>query len=126
MSLITIDNTTYDVGVVRITRKASQKVESLGTTLDLRKHYDVKGTYYDYEVEFHPRKMSRVAYDSLYETLTDVTEYHTVTLPYGQTTITFDARVSLTDDYLVAKYGNKTYWGGIKVNFEALTPQKEA
>lgn len=126
MSLVTIDNTSYDVGVIRITRKASQKVESLGTTLDLRKHYDVKGTYYDYEVEFHPRKMSRDDYDTLYEVLTDATESHVVTLPYGQTTITFEARVTTTDDVMLAKYGNKVYWGGIKVTFEALTPQKEA
>ena len=126
MSLVTIDSTTYDVGVIRITRKASQRVESLGTTLDLRKHYDVKGTYYDYDVEFYPRKMNRVAYDSLYETLTEPTEYHTVTLPYGQTNLTFEARVTTTDDVLKARFGDKTYWGGIKVTFEALTPQKEA
>lgn len=126
MSLVSIDNTSYDVGVVRITRKASQRVESLGTTLDLHKHYDVKGTYYDYDVEFFPRKMSRIAYDALYEALTDPLESHTVTLPYGQTDLTFTARVTTTEDVLQARYGNKTFWGGIKVTFEALTPQKEA
>lgn len=126
MSLVTIDSTTYDVGVIRITRKASQNVESLGTTLDLRKHYNVKGTYYDYEVEFYPRKMNRIDYDSLYEVLTDPTEYHTVTLPYAQTNITFQARITTTQDVLLNRYGTKTMWGGITVNFEALTPQKEA
>lgn len=126
MSLITIDSTTYDVGVIRITRKASQKVESLGTTLDLRKHYDVKGTYYDYEVEFFPRKMSLNDYDALYEVLTDPQESHSVTLPYGQSDLTFEARVTASDDVLISRYGNKTKWGSIKVTFEALTPQKEA
>lgn len=110
MSLITIDLTTYDVGVIRITRKASQKVESLGTTLDLTKHYDVKGTYYDYEVEFYPRKMSLADYDALYEVLTDPTESHTVTLPYAQTNLTFTARVTASEDVMISRYGNKTKW----------------
>lgn len=45
--MIVIDDVTYKVGIIKITRTASQKLESLGTTLDLRKHYDVKGTYYN-------------------------------------------------------------------------------
>lgn len=110
MSLITIDQTTYDVGIIKITRKASQSTESLGTTLDLRKHYEVKGTYYDYEVEFYPRKMSLADYDSLYEQVTQPVESHTVTLPYGQSDITFEARVTASTDNLVSRFGNKTKW----------------
>lgn len=124
--MITIDGTNYDVGIVKITRKASQKLESLGTTMDLRKHYDVRGTYYDYEVEFATRQLNLTAYDNLYEVLTAPQESHEVTLPYGQTTLTFDARVSVASDTLVKSFTDFKKWGSIKVTFEALTPQKEA
>lgn len=123
--MITIDSNTFDVGIVKITRKSSQAKESLGTTLDLRKHYDVKGTYYDYDVEFNVRAMNVTDYDSLYELLTEPVEYHTVTLPYGQSTITFDANVKVSEDSLSRNYRQLKRWGGFKVTFEALEPQRE-
>ena len=124
--MITKDNTTYNVGIIKITRQASQKLESLGTTLDLRKHYDIKGTYYDYEVELATKQMNVTDYDSLYEVLTTPQESHTVTMPYGQSTITFEARVSVTSDSLINKFALLRKWSSLKVTFEALTPQKEA
>lgn len=124
--MITIDNNNYDVGVIKITRKASQRIENLGTTMDLRKHYDIKGTYYDYEVEFGTRNMSLNDYDSLYEALTTPQESHIVTVPYGQSTLTFECRVSVASDTLIKSFSNFKKWGTLKVTFEALTPQKEA
>lgn len=108
--MITIDNNSFDVGVIKITRKASQKIESLGTTLDLRKHYDIKGTYYDYEVELATNHMNVTDYDNLYEAITDPQESHTVTLPYGQTTLTFEARVSVASDALIRSYTGLKKW----------------
>lgn len=124
--MITIDNNTYNVGIVKITRKATQKIESLGVTMDLRKHYDIRGTYYDYDVELSPKLINASDYDNLYEVLTAPQESHTVTLPYGQSTLTFEARVSVASDKLVQSFTNFKKWGSIKVTFEALTPQKEA
>lgn len=124
--MITIDNNNFDVGVIKITRKASQRIENLGVTMDLRKHYDVKGTYYDYEVEFATKNMNVVDYDNLYEALTTPQESHTVIIPYGQTTLTFECRVSVASDSLIRSYNNFKKWGTLKVTFEALTPQKEA
>jgi hypothetical protein len=124
--MITIDNNTYDVGIIKITRKASQNIESLGTTLDLRKHYDIRGTYYDYEVEFATTRLKLTDYDNLYEALTTPAESHIVTLPYGQSTLTFEARVSVASDSLISSYTTMKKWGTLKVTFEALTPQKEA
>lgn len=124
--MITIDNNDYDVGVIKITRKASQRIENLGVTMDLRKHYDIKGTYYDYEVEFGTRSMSLNDYDSLYEALTTPQESHIVTVPYGQSTLTFECRVNVASDTLIKSFSNFKKWGTLKVTFEALTPQKEA
>lgn len=124
--MITIDGNNYNVGIVKITRKASQKIESLGTTMDLRKHYDIKGTYYDYDVELATKLMSLSDYDELYEVLTSPQESHIVTMPYGQSTLTFEARVSIASDVLIQSFTTFKKWGTIKVTFEALTPQKEA
>lgn len=124
--MISIDGTTYNVGVTKITRKASQRIENLGITMDLRKHYDIRGTYYDYDVEFATRQISLADYDNLYEALTTPKESHIVTLPYGQGMLTFEARVSVASDVLVQSFTTFKKWGSIKVTFEALTPQKEA
>lgn len=124
--MITIDNNTYSVGIIKVTRRATQNMENLGTTLDLRKHYDIRGTYYDYIVEMATSKMRVADYDSLYEVLTTPQESHVVTLPYGQGTLTFEARVSVADDILLNSFTNLKKWGTLKVTFEALTPQKEA
>lgn len=126
MSLVTIDSNTFDIGIIKITRKASFSKESLGITLDGRKHYDVKGTYFDYDVHFNVKAMNVNDYDTLYELLTEPTEYHTVTLPYGQSTITFIASVKVSEDSLVKNFNEMKKWSGFKVTFEALEPQKEA
>lgn len=124
--MITIDNNTYNVGIVKITRRATQRIDNLGVTMDLRKHYDIRGTYYDYEVELSPKLISASDYDNLYEALTTPQESHIVTLPYGQSTLTFEARVSVASDVLIQSFTSFKKWGSIKVTFEALTPQKEA
>lgn len=108
--MITIDNNSYDVGIVKITRRASQKIENLGTTMDLRKHYDIRGTYYDYDVELATKLMSLDDYDNLYELLTTPQESHTVTLPYGQSTLTFEARVSVASDVLIQSFNTFKKW----------------
>lgn len=126
MSLVVIDGNEFEIGVIKITRRASFSQESLGITMDLKKHYDARGTYYDYDVEFYTRNMNVTDYDNLYELLTEPQESHTVTLPYGQTTITFEAKVTVAQDDMISRYTSKTKWGGIKVTFEALEPQKEA
>lgn len=124
--MITIDNNEYNVGIIKITRKASMNMESLGTTMDLRKHYDIRGTYYDYEVEVATSHLNVADYDSLYEILTAPQESHNVTLPYGQSTITFEARVSVASDRIIRSFTGMKKWGSLKITFEALTPQKEA
>ena len=123
--MITIDNETFDLGIIKITSKATLDKDSLGKTMDGTKHYDVKGTYYDYDVTFNTRAMNVEEYDRLYELITEPVESHTVTLPYGQSNITFLAHTKVGSDSIVFKYGNTRKWGGFTVTFESLIPQKE-
>lgn len=124
--IISIDNNTFEVGVIKVTRKASMLQESLGTTLDGTKHYNVYGTYYDYDVQFATKHMNVSDYDTLYDLVTSPVESHSVTLPYGQSTITFNAHVKMGNDALVHNFTALKKWGGFTVTFEALEPQREA
>lgn len=112
--MLVIDDVNYNVGIIKITRKPTQKAESLGTTLDLTKHYDVKGTYINYEVELATNKLNLRQYDELYEILTNPVESHIVTLPYGQGDLTFLARVSCGSDVLVQNYTTFKKWRKLK------------
>lgn len=123
--MITIDGQKFDVGIVKITRKASTMAESLGITLDGRKHYDVKGTYYDYDVVFNTRAMKVEEYDKLYELITEPVESHIVTIPYAQSTITFLAKTKTGSDSIIFNYTGIRKWGSLTVTFESLKPQRE-
>lgn len=117
---IEIDGEKFDVGIVNITRKASLITRNLGETLDGISHVQAVGTRYDYEVTFLTKRMNVAEYDRLYELLTSPVDSHIVTMPYGQSTITFNATVSTGSDSIVFDYTNLRRWNQLKVNFEAL------
>ena len=133
--MVTIDGIRFDVGIINITRKASLKENNLGTTQDLRKHYDVEGTYFDYEVTFNVRNMNfedfkvfitNMERNKLYEKICEPVEAHIVTMPYANNSITFNAHLRASSDSLIFNYTRAKKWGGLKVSFEALEPQKVA
>ena len=64
-------------------------------------------------------------YDRLYEVLTAPVEYHFVTLPYGQETISFRARIKISSDNINANYKKFRSWTGLKITFEAIEPQRQ-
>jgi len=122
--MIRIDGNYFGVGIIKVTRKASLNKENHGTTLDGRKHYDALGTYYDYDVTFDTKAINITEYDRLYEVLTQPVEYHLVTMPYGQTEITFKATIKASNDSIIQNYTNFRRWNGLKITFEAIEPQK--
>lgn len=126
MSLVLIDGENFEVGIVNIIRKARISKNDLGTTLDGKQHYQALGTYYDYEVTFNSKKMNVAEYDRLYDVLTAPVNKHSVTMPFGQTTLTFDASLSIGSDSLVTSFNNFKKWGSLKVTIESLEPQRVA
>lgn len=126
MSLLVIDGKSYDIGIVKVTRKPNIEKISLGMTLDGAYHNEPIGTYYDYTFTINTKTLSYSEYDRLYEVLTAPVEYHSVTVPYGQGTITFDAEVEAGSDDLIANYNKFRKWGSIKVICKAIRPQRSA
>ena len=122
--LFKINDVTFDVGVVNITRKPTIDRTQLGITLDGVKHYKTNGTYYDYEITINTRHMNVEDYDKLYEILTAPVAYYMVTVPYGQSTKTIKAIVSAGNDSIIQSFSTLKKWGSLKIMIEALEPER--
>ena len=85
---------------------------------------DIIGTYYDYEMEVEPDPSAPEDYDAFYEMISAPVESHSVVVPYGQGTMTYDAMVSTGDDTKRDKINGVTRWTGLKVKFSAKKPQR--
>lgn len=128
MSVIIVDGVSYDVRVPQdgIERDAVLSDGSnAGTAASGAVIHDTIGTYYNYTYTFIRTGDNVAAYDALYEVLTDpAVRDHTVTVPYGQSTITIQAYVTSISDALLRMKGGVNYWHGMKVSFSAAEPYR--
>lgn len=126
-ALFLLDGKAYDVFVPTEGLKRSFQVldgENTGRTLAGVMFRDIIGTYYNYEVTILPRNGNLQAYDSFYEVISAPTEFHTMTFPYGQETLTFQAYVASGQDAIKRISNGKTYWTGLSLQFVAKKPQR--
>lgn len=86
---------------------------------------DLLGTYYDYAMEVEPDPQYPGDYDRFFEAITAPVDSHSLTLPYGQGTITFDAMVTSGSDLYRGQVAGFNRWGGLQVQFTAQKPQRE-
>ena len=85
---------------------------------------DVVGTYYNYSVEVDADDKYPEEYDEFYEDISAPVDSHVLTIPYGQTTATFDAYATNGKDSLVAMMENQNRWGNLTFNFIAMEPKR--
>ena len=85
---------------------------------------DIIGTYYNYSITIETNKLSASDYDELYEIITEPVDSHTLTVPYGQHTLTFEAYITNGQDVL-KKIDSSNKWTGLTINFIAMKPQKK-
>lgn len=122
---ITVDNVQYDVLVSGLSRSFQVlDGDNAGRTLSGRMVRDVIGTYYNYEMQIRPIVGKYSDYDDLYQVLSAPVDSHSVVLPYGQSTLSFDAYVTSGQDSLIRKKASETYWTGLSVQFIAMEPQR--
>ena len=121
-----IDGRTFNVGVSSLSRKARiPDGKNSGNAKDGTRIRDVKGTFFDYTAVLNTAAgLSQSDYDVLYEILTAPVEFHTVVLPYGQTTMQYQAYIEGVSDIVVADNQDGTTWGNLTVNFYAKSPQR--
>lgn len=126
MAILTLDGRNYCVGVKSIQRSAVLKEgRNSGTALSGAVIRDLVGTFYHYTIELDMRLLSPSAYDEFYETVTAPVEYHTLSVPYGQGSITYKAYVTGAED-VCRLPARVRIWGGLKLKFMAMEPQRRA
>ena len=123
--VVTIDGTPFDVGVVYIKRQARiEDGPNAGNSKRGDWIRDVYGTYYDYILAFDTSAgLSRADYDTLYSILTAPVEFHTLVVPYGQSTLSFAAGITGAEDNVILM-DDGTVWGNLSITFRAKSPQR--
>lgn len=125
--VVTIDGTSFDVGVEYIKRKARiEDGPNAGNSKRGDWIRDVYGTFYDYILAFDTSSgLSREDYDTMYGILTAPVEFHTLVVPYGQSTLSFEAGITGAEDNVILM-DNGTVWGNLSITFRAKSPQRLA
>ena len=125
--VVTIDGASFDVGVEYIKRQARiEDGPNAGNSKRGDWIRDVYGTYYDYILAFDTSAgLTREDYDTLYSILTAPVEFHTLAVPYGQSTLTFTAGITGAEDTVILM-DDGTVWGNLSITFRAKSPQRLA
>lgn len=86
---------------------------------------DLVGTYYDYDLVITTSDLAVNEYDALFEALSAPVNSHMVEMPYGMTSITFEAMIESGGDELIPM-DEGTWWGDLNVTIRAKKPQRLA
>ena len=125
MNPFVIDGQTYPhIHVVSLKRNfAVLDGPNAGRNLSGTMIRDIIGTYYNYSMEVDGDEKYPAEYDSFYEKISAPVRSHSMTFPYGQSTLTFDAYVSNGSDNL-EYMGDHNRWGTLSFNFVAMAPKR--
>lgn len=124
---ITMDDKLYRVGVRYNTIGRSFRIQegaNAGEMLSGRYELDSHGTYYDYQMNVEPNPQYPADYDAFFEAISDPNGIHTVVMPYGQSTITLQIKVSSGGDTSRGRLAGVRRWGGLQVKFESIRPSR--
>ena len=124
-----VDGRSYNVHVVPDSvKRIAELLEGplADDMLSGRRERDLKGTRIGYQLHIEPVWTDPTDYDALFDALSDPVDAHTLVLPYGQTTITFEAMVDRVEDTLIGKANGVNRWHGLILTITPQSPQKEA
>lgn len=125
-SILSLDGKDYpNLHVVSLKRSfAVLDGDNAGRVMTGAMTRDIIGTYYNYSMEIDPVSSDLSEYDEFYEAISAPVDSHVLTVPYAQTTLTFDAYVANGEDELVSKYGSRNDWQNLAINFVAMKPKR--
>ena len=123
---IIMDGVTYStLHVTKLTRSFSiLDGENAGRMLTGEMDRDIIGTFYNYSVELDPDAASRADYDNFFYAISAPVNSHQLTVPFAQTTLTFQAYVTQGQDELTAMLPSANRWENLSFNFIAMAPQR--
>lgn len=125
-SVLSLDGKAYpNLHVVSLKRSFSVlDGDNTGRVMTGAMKRDIIGTYYNYSMEIDPVSSDLAEYDEFYEAISAPVDSHVLTVPYAQTTVTFDAYVANGEDELVSKNDDRSNWQNLSVNFVAMKPKR--
>jgi hypothetical protein len=85
---------------------------------------DVVGTFYNYSVVLDSSFMTQEEYDELYEIISAPVPFHTMVVPYGQSTYEYQAYVTNGTDEIPLIKPDKNYFNNLTFNFIAKSPKR--
>lgn len=124
---INLDGKEYKVLVIypsRGRRFTIREGENSGMSLSGRKIRDIFGTEYGYYMTVKADPQHPEDYDAFYEAVSAPVESHRVIMPYGQTTLEFEAAIYSGEDIDNGVHGNVRRWDGLQLSFEPMEPQR--
>ena len=124
---ITVDGTTYRVLVEFDTLKRSFEImegDNSGTAISGRSIRDIIGTVYKYDMTVRADPNYPEDYDSFFYKISEPVDYHTVVLPFGQSTLTYQAKILEGNDIYKGYYNGYRRWDEMELTFEAMAPQR--
>lgn len=124
--IVSIDGVYYDVIIPENGIKRSFSVadtDQAGRNVTGAMIRDIIGTFYNYTISMKIK--NRSDYDALYEILSAPDDYHIITVPYGQYTLTFKAYVTEGEDTLRIKTNSYSDWTELSINFIAMEPLRK-
>lgn len=83
---------------------------------------DITGTFIPYTIGFETKKLSPGEYDALVAVLVQPVDSIPITVPYGQSSISFDAYVTKVEDELLSNINGVRRWGNLTVTFTPMEP----
>lgn len=122
---IHMDGVDYRVGIVYGSmEEAAELVDgpNAGVMLSGFEDRDLTGTYYGHSMSVEPDPRYPQDYDALYDALAAPVNSHSVTMPHGQSTVTYDAKVSSVRRRSGSVMGGVRRWHGIEVSFRSIRP----
>jgi hypothetical protein len=125
-----MDGIEYDVDVgIRIDEleRSFEKLstDKSGRTQNGRMYINIIGTFYNYKMTFRRGTgCSLEDYEKFFEALSAPVPFNVITVPYGQTSLTFEAYITKASQQLIRSAHNKHYWGPISISFISREPQK--
>lgn len=125
-NIFSIDGVYYDVIIPQNGIKRSFQVlddDTAGRVLSGAMQRSIIGTYYNYTIELDTSRMDKDDYDDMYDVLSAPVDYHELVVPFGQTTLIFNAYITSGTDNLKQISPTGNVWEGLTLNFIAIEPQ---
>ena len=121
----TVDGKVYNVFVTELSRRIRVVESNLSDYVKSGEYFrDMVGSYCDYEMTLGTDRLSPTDYDDLVEVLSDPKESHTVVLPYGRSTLEFEAYIEDISDNLKSDRNGEKNWTDLSVGFYAKKPYR--